>query len=149
MPRTFIALADGQRALILSNEGSDFAPRLEVVSAEEIANPSAREQGAARAGRNNDGRAGGARKSAFEETDFHALTKERFAKEFTERLNRAAASKAFDRIAVFAPPASLGEMRAHYDAALKSKLIGEFPADLTKHPVAEIERHVAAALKGA
>jgi protein required for attachment to host cells len=149
MTRTLIALADGQRALILANEGTDFAPRLSVVSAEEIDNPPARTQGADRAGRNNDGRAGGARKSAFDETDFHALTKERFAKEFVERLNRAAATKAFDRIAIFAPPAALGAMRAHYAPALKARLIGEIAEDLTRHPVADIERHVAHALKGA
>ncbi len=143
---TWVAVADGEKAVILRNDDIDARPSLRLVDREEFDNPPSREQAAARAGRNNDGRAGGMRKSAFDETDFHRLAKEQFARAFAARLNKAARAGAFDRLVVIAPPATLGELRAEYDADLKKRLVGEIDRDLTKHPVAEIEKHVAAAL---
>lgn len=143
---TWVAVADGEKALLLRNEDVDARPDLRILSAREIDNPPDRDQSAARPGRMNDGRAGGARKSAFEETDFHRLAKTRFAKDLSARLNRAALSDAFDRLIVIAPPATLGELRAHYNPELKMRLAAEIDKDLTRHPVEDIERCVASAL---
>lgn len=143
---TWVAVADGEKALILKNEDTDARPALRVLSATEIDNPPARAQGASRPGRMNDGRAGGARKSSFDETDFHRLAETQFARELSARLNRAALSDAFDRLIIIAPPATLGELRLHYHTALKARLTAEIDKDLTGSPVEEIERHVAAAL---
>lgn len=146
---TWVAVADGEKSLILRNDDVDGSPSLSVLETEKIDNPPDREQGTDAAGRNNDGRAGGVRKSAFEETDFHRLAKEAFARAFADRLNKAAQQGAFDRLVVIAPPSALGALRAHYGADLKKRLVGEIDRDLTKHPVADIERQVAAALKRA
>jgi protein required for attachment to host cells len=143
---TWVAVADGEKAVILRNDDLDARPSLRLVEATEIDNPPSREQAVAPAGRNNDGRAGSMRKSAFDETDFHRLAKAEFARGFAAKLNRAAAAGAFDRLVVIAPPATLGELRAEYHADLKKRLVGEIDRDLTKHPIADIERQVAAAL---
>ncbi|MFZ5616504.1 MAG: host attachment family protein [Pseudomonadota bacterium] len=143
---TWVAVADGEKAVILRNEDVDTKPSLRLVEAKEIDNPPAREQGAARPSRMNDGRAGGVRKSAIELTDFHRLAKEQFARDFAARLNKAATAGAFDRLVIIAPPDTLGELRAHYSADLKKRLAGEIDRDLTKHPLADIEKHAAAAL---
>lgn len=142
----WVAVADGEKALILRNEGSDARPDLRILSATEIDNPPDRDQSAARPGRMNDGSAGGTRKSAFAETDFHKLAKAQFAKDLSARLNRAALSDAFDRLVVIAPPATLGALRSHYNPELKTRLTAEIDKDLTKHPVEDIEWQVASAL---
>lgn len=144
---TWVAVADGEKAVILQNDDTDGNPMLRVLDVREIDNPPSRDQAASRPGRMNDGRAGSVRKSAFADTDFHQLAKEQFAKDFAARLNRAALANAFDRIVVIAPPPTLGELRAQYHADLKKRIVGEIDRDLTKHPVEDIERQVAAALK--
>ncbi len=143
---TWVAVADGEKALILRNENTDARPDLRVLLAREIDNPPARDQSASRPGRMNDGSAGGARKSAFDETDFHRLAKAQFAKDMAARLNKAALADAFDRLVVIAPPATLGELRSHFAPELKTRLTAEIDKDLTKHPIADIERQVASAL---
>ena len=143
---TWVAVADGEKALILQNRNTDARPDLRVLSASEIENPPNRDQSAARPGRMNDGRAGGARKSAFDETDFHRLAKLQFARDLSARLNKAALAGAFDRLVVIAPPATLGELRSHYTPELKTRLTAEIDKDFTRHPVEDIERQVASAL---
>lgn len=144
---TWVAVADGEKAVILQNMDIDARPDLRVLSVKEIDNPPARDQGVARAGRMNDGSAGGARKSAFEETDFHRLAKAQFAKDLAARLGKAAHSGLFDRLVIVAPPGTLGELRAHYSPDLKTRLVAEIDKDLIKHPIEDIEKHVATALK--
>ena len=143
---TWVAVADGEKAVILRNHDIDQRPDLRVLSVREIDNPADREQSADRPGRLNDGRAGSARKSAVEETDFHQLAKAQFAKDFAARLNKAAHEGGFDRLVVIAPPTTLGELRAEYGPSLKGRLVAEIDKDLTKHPIEDIERQVAAAL---
>lgn len=143
---TWIAVADGEKSVILRNHDTDQKPSLRLVEAAEIDNPPSREQAASRPGRMNDGRAGGARKSAFDETDFHRLAKEQFARDFAARLNKAAGAGAFDRILIIAPPTTLGDLRPHYGAEMKKRLLAEIDRDLTGHPLADIEKQVAAAL---
>lgn len=144
---TWVAVADGEKAVVLQNDDLDLKPSLRVLSVAEIDNPPDRSQSVARPGRMNDGRAGSVRKSAFDETDFHKLAKVRFAKDFAARLNRAAHSDKFDRLIVIAPPATLGELRAEFSADLKSRLAAEIDKDLTKHPIEDIERKVADVLR--
>lgn len=146
---TWIALADGKRALVLKNDEPGGEPSLSVVSAEQIDNPPTRHIGTGAAGRNNDGRAGGVRKSAYDNTDFHQLAEDRFAADFAKRLNKAAQANAFDKLLIAAPAKTLGELRSHYGSDLKKRLVGELDRDLTGLYVADIERHVADALKKA
>lgn len=145
---TWIAVADGKRAVILRNDGANLRPSLSLVDVATLDNPPTRDQGVDRPGRGNDGRgndgrAGSARKSAFEETDFHRVAKQHFARDFAARLNMAATAGAFDRLVVIAPPETLGALRAHYHADLEKRVIREIDRDLTGHKIADIERHVA------
>lgn len=144
---TWIAVADGEKAVIFNNIGTDDLPDLRVLAVEEIENPANRDQAASTPGRMNDGRAGSARKSAMEETDFHRLAKAQFAKELAARLDLAADADQFDRIIVIAPPSTLGELREHYSSGLRSRLTAEIDKDLTRHPVEDIEKLVSATLK--
>lgn len=145
---TWVAVADGEKAIILRNADTDTRPDLRVLEVSEIDNPPNRAQSADRAGRMNDGKAGGVRKSAFDATDFHHRAESQFARSLAARLNKAAQQNAFDRLVVIAPPTTLGDLRAQYHADLKKRIAAEIDRDLTKHPVEDIERQVAAALAG-
>jgi protein required for attachment to host cells len=144
---TWVAVADGEKAIIFRDIGADDRPDLRVVKVSAIENPANRHQAAAPPGRMNDGRAGSARKSTMEETDFHHLAKAKFAKEFAARLDRAVEADLFDRIIIIAPPVTLGELRTHYSNGLRSRLVAEIDKDLTRHPVEDIEKQVSATLK--
>ena len=151
MPRTWVAIADGRKAILLENAGGRLNPDLRVLTVEEIENPPSREQGTSRAGRMNDGRAGGVRKSAFEATDFHQLSEDRFVTRFAASLDKAAEAGAFERLVIAAPPSALGALRASLSDRVKARITLEIDSDLVNHPLREIENRIAAAFdrKGA
>jgi protein required for attachment to host cells len=50
----------------------------------------------------------------------------------------------FEKLVIIAPPRVLGNLRKVLHAEVIARVIGEIPKELTSHPVAEIERLVAA-----
>jgi protein required for attachment to host cells len=139
---TWVAVADGEKALLFRNDDTDAKPILNVLRKEEIDNAPRREQAANRRGRMQDYGAGRAQRSAVEDTDWHELGKERFAMEFADILNRAALRNAFDRLVLIAPPQALGRLRPELRDEVIDRIAAEETSDLTNHPVEEIEEHV-------
>jgi protein required for attachment to host cells len=141
---TWVLVADGEKALFLENLTDDADPNLRVWREEHQDNPPDREQGTDRPGRFHDG--GPGQKSAFAETDWHRLGKERFAQELADRLYLFAHRGAFERLVIVAPPRVLGDLRGKLHKAVADRVVAEIPKTLTNHPVAEIEALVAGAL---
>jgi len=141
---TWIAIADGGKAMLLVNDGTDATPVLRVLSKAELENPPTRDQGTDRAGRRPDPGAG--QRSAMEATDWHQFEESRFIAEFAARLNRAAERGQFERLVLVAPPRVLGELRPALSAATAAALAAEIGSDLTGHPVDQIGTHLAKAL---
>jgi len=139
---TWIAVADGEKALIFTNEDTPDNPFLKIVSKENLDNPPTREQGANRPGRLRDGGAAGAQRSAVAETDWHEFEKEQFEKAFAAALSKAALRDAFDHLILFAPPQSLGRIRRELHKEAEQRLAFAEDKDLTNHSVVDIERHV-------
>jgi len=135
----WVVVADGEKALFLRNEGDEKYPNLEVFREIREENPPTREQGVDRPGRMNDG-AGGVHKSAVQETDWHRVEKERFAKDIADRLYKAAHRGDFERLVLVAPPLVMGEMRKELHKEVEDRLVGEVPKTLTNHTVGEIEK---------
>ncbi|PHP68873.1 Host attachment protein [Zhengella mangrovi] len=134
-----VVVADGEKALFLFNDGDEEFPFLKLEREIQQDNPSTREQGTNRPGRLSD--AGTHHRSAVEDTDWHRLGKERFAKEIADRLYRMAHRGDIRQLAVIAAPMVLGEMRKEYHKEVRDKLIAEIDKDLTNHPVDAIEKH--------
>jgi protein required for attachment to host cells len=135
-------VADGEKALFLKNEGDALHPNFQVVREIENENPPTREQGVERPGRHSDGPS--AHNSAYAETDWHRLGKERFADELADRLYKMAHRGDFSRILLVAPPLVLGELRKKLHQEVSDKVVGEIPKTLTNQPVYEIEKLIAA-----
>ena len=139
---TLLLVGDGQKALFLRNKGNALRLDLVVEQVLERDNPPTREQGTDRPGRSNA--SGGVARSAMEETDWHDIAEERFAVELADELYRGAHANLFDRLIIIAPPRILGNLRKAFHPEVVERIAGEIPKELTSHPVAEIERLMAA-----
>jgi protein required for attachment to host cells len=139
----WVLVADGEKALLLKNEGDTKYPNLTVLHEFRGENPPTREQGTDRPGRFNDGL--NVHKSAVADTDWHRIAKERFAEEISERLYKLAHRGDFKKIILVAPPVVLGEIRKQLHKEVSDRIAAEVPKTLTNHPVPEIERLLLAA----
>lgn len=134
-----VVVADGEKALFLVNAGDEEFPFLKLEREIAQDNPPTRDQGTNRPGRLSD--AGTHHRSAVEDTDWHRLGKERFAKDIADRLYKMAHRGDIKRLFVIAAPMVLGEMRKEYHKEVRDLLAGEIDKDLTNHPVGDIEKH--------
>lgn len=146
----YVLVADGRKMLFFRNEGDEAYLNLEVVTATEHKNPKTGDQGSDQPGRSAAG--GGARgqgmtakagRSAFSETDWHALEETRFAEDAAAMLKERALANAFASLVIVAPPTTLGDLRKHYHKEVSQRLVGEIAKDLTNHPVDQIEKIIA------
>ena len=134
----WVVVADGEKALFLRNEGDGVHPYLQVFREEEIDNPPNREQAANRRGRQGD--ANSPHKSAYEDTDWKQLGKDRFAKDMADILYRGAHANKFDKLVIAADPSTLGNLRKELHKAVQEKVIAEIDKDLTNHDLDGIEQ---------
>jgi protein required for attachment to host cells len=134
----WVLVADGEKALFLRNEGDDLYPHLEVIRELHEANPPTHDQGTDRPGRFHAPE--GSHRSAVQETDWHRIEKERFAKEISERLYKLAHRGRFKKLVLVAPPLVLGEMRKELHKEVASKVSAEVAKTLTNMPVDEMEK---------
>ncbi|SLN30807.1 host attachment family protein [Oceanibacterium hippocampi] len=137
----WILIGDGEKALVLRNEGDEVYPNLEMMRLFEQDNPPSREQGTDRPGRMPDqGGVGSQHRSGMDEVDWHRLAKDRFAKEIAERFYRLAHAGKFAQLIVVAPPHVLGELRKNWHQEVSDRIVAEVDKTLTNHPVGEIEK---------
>ncbi len=137
----WVVVADGEKALFLRNEGDAQYPHLQVFREVHDENPPTREQGTDRPGRFHDGAS--PHRSAVEDTDWHRIEKERFAKGISERLYKMAHRNDFQRLVIVAPPVVLGEMRKEFHKEVEDRIVAEVPKTLTNHTVDEMEKILA------
>ena len=138
---TWVLIADGEKALFLENIGDAQDMHLEVLRKVEQENPETSEQGTDKPGRFNDGPS--VQRSAVQETDWHALEKQRFAKDLAQILYKAAHANKFDKIVLVAAPKVLGDLRAELHIEVSDRVIAEISKTVTNEPLIEIERMLA------
>lgn len=141
---TWVLIADGEKALFLRNSVDAISPTLDVVRKSENDNPSNFDQSTDRPGRKKD--AGVGQRSAMEETDWHRLSKERFAHDLADLLYAYAHRGAFDRIVLVAAPHVLGDLRDHLHKEVREKVVAEVAKDLANHPLDKVEKMLKAEL---
>lgn len=134
---TWVLVADGEKALFLRNDLDEQNPDLNVVRLEHQENPPAHEQADNRRGRVHE--SAGAGRSAYEDTDWHRLAKDRFADDLAGILYSLAHRGAFERIVLVAPPRVLGELREKMHKEVSDRVVAELHKTLTNHPLDRIE----------
>ncbi|WP_137862131.1 MULTISPECIES: host attachment family protein [unclassified Sphingomonas] len=132
-----VLVADGRKLLMLRNEGDAMRPNLQLERKEEQENPANGEQASDAPGRSFQ--SVGARRSAYEETDFHQLEEDRFAADAAALLKERALRNEFESLIIVAPPRTLGALRKHYHKEVSDRLTAEIAKDLTRHTVPQIE----------
>ena len=128
--QALIALANGERLVIMRNVGQPFEPKLEKVSEPDLLltnfNAGKRHHEAAdtpNSGSDLDELAHGAAIAAW--------------------FNKATLNGAQEPVVIAADPKTLGEIRLHYHQQLQARIVGEVAKDLTNSPLPEIERVLA------
>ncbi len=134
---TWVVIVDGEKALYLVNKGDDMDMNLVVRDKDEQDNPKAQDWAANRPGRFNDGPS--VQRSKVEDTDWHQLEKERFAKDVAEQLYKDAHQGKFDRLVIVASRPVLSELRNEMHKEVADKVILDVAKVLTNHPIDEIE----------
>ncbi len=137
-----VMVADGRKILVFRNKGDSAFPQLEAETVREQENPADRDQASDAAGRSSSPMGG--RQSSMEQVNFHDQEEQRFAVEAADILKRRALANDYEKLIVIAPPTALGEIRKHYHKEVQDRLVGEIAKDLSNHPVAEIEKIIAA-----
>jgi protein required for attachment to host cells len=136
-----VFVGDGQKALFLRNAGDAEFPSLSAAGAFTDKNPPTHEQGTDRPGRGFK-RAATNRRSSMETTDWHELEKERFAERVASAMEQLVRADDIKAIVVVAPPRTMAKLRTTIHPSIRKRIIAEIEKDLTKHPVADIERHL-------
>ncbi|MBM1817821.1 host attachment family protein [Pseudosulfitobacter pseudonitzschiae] len=144
---TWIVVTDSEKALFMRNLTDLQDPNFEVTDTEQQDNPSDREQSANRPGRMQDG--GVNQRSALDDTDWHELAKERFAKDLSDMLYKEAHAGHFKKLVIVASPKVLGILREEMHSEVTDKIVAEIPKTLTNHSVSEIEKIVKHELEAA
>ena len=136
-----VFVGDGRKALFLRNAGDEKFANLVSEKAVFDDNPPTHEQGTDRPGR-GFASSHASRHSAMETTDWHEIEEHRFAQRVCGALERLVRERAAPALVVVAPPKTLADLRAAMHADVKAKIVLEVNKDLTKHPMAEIEKHL-------
>jgi protein required for attachment to host cells len=137
-----IFVGDGRRALFLRNAGTPAEPKFvteNVVTQDD--NPSTAAQGADRPGRSFA--SVGSARSAMEQTDWHDIEEQRFAREAADMIARMVRARDIKHVVIAAPPRTLAELRQSLADDVRAKVIGEVDKDFTKHAVGDIAKHLA------
>ena len=135
----WVLVGDGRRALFFQNHGDADLLDLRVLETRIDDNPSTREQGSDAPGRTFAAASAHGR-SAVQNTDWHELEEERFARAMADRINAAAESGVLKEIVIVAPPKTLGEIRKDLSTKARGAVKGEIHKDFTRHPLQEIEK---------
>ncbi len=130
--KAHVALVDGERFVLLRNNGQIFEPSLQQV-AEPTLDPTNFSAGVKHqdAGSQMSGK-----------TDLDELAHGAAAAAW---LNDKVIAGEIDSLVVVADPKTLGEMRRHYHKQLEKCLAGEIAKELTREPIERIEAALTAA----
>ena len=80
--------------------------------------------------------------------DPHVARKAAFAREIANHLRAAGDRGDYDWLVLYADPRSLAVLREALDPVTRGRVRAEIAKDLTKIPIAELSRHIAADLLG-
>jgi protein required for attachment to host cells len=140
---TIVFVGDGRKALFLRNAGDEKFPDLKTEQVFVDQNPATRDQGSDKPGRLFAGPTAPNRRSAVEPTDWHELEEHRFARLVADAFEKLVRERKVKAVIIAAPPRTLAELRQALHGDVKARVMAEVDKDFTKHPVYEIERHLA------
>ena len=139
---TYVLVADGARARIYVNDGPGKGLQaLSGATHKADLHHHSRDVKSDKPGRAIDAATG--QRSAMEpHQDWHRFEKHKYAREMAKVIDSAAANRAFDRLILVAPPATLGDLRTALGEQTLKLVSGELAKDLTRHAEQELPQHL-------
>jgi len=146
MPKVRILVADASRARLFRVD----SPAGELIEVSSDVNPEARlhdtELTTDKPGRHADSMTGG--RSAMEDpTDPKEVESQKFARQLTEKLEKARNKGELEKLYTAAPPRFLGELRKHFKAELKALVVEEIGKDFSHLDAKNLRKHLPERLK--
>jgi protein required for attachment to host cells len=138
-----VFVGDGRKALFLRNAGDEKFPNLTTEQVFVDQNPSTHDQGSERPGRLFAGASAREQRSAIEPTDWHEIEEQRFARKVADAFEKLVRERKVKAAIIAAPPRTLAELRHAFHDDVKARIVAEIDKDFTKHPVDQIEKHLA------
>ena len=145
MPLTNLALVlvtDGRKTLFFRNHGDVNQIDLRTEAHDERVDAKDSEMKTDAPGTTNQ--SGGFGRSTYEETDFHQLEEDRWAKSAAEEVNKRALANDFEALAIIAPPKTLGELRKQLHKEAARRVVIEIDKEMTGRPIPDIENLIVA-----
>lgn len=126
-----VAVADGEKLVLLENEGDEREMKLKALPAVTV------QSGSTSSGAGHHNSAANPNESQAAEDGFASGT--------ASLLNRQVLDGEISNLVIIAAPRTLGELRKHYHKSLSAVLLHEIPKDLTGHSLRDIEKTLTAA----
>ena len=130
--KAHVAVIDGSRFILFRNGGNATQPALALVGEPDL-EPTNRSQGKLR------------HSITTAQEQGNDLDEAAHVAAAADWLNHQVLTEQIKQLVVVSDKRSLGELRRHYHKVLEERLLAEVPKALTTHPIADIERAIAAA----
>ena len=138
----WVIVGDGRKALFLRNEGDETFPNLTTMQLMENGDQRAtHEVGSDRPGRTHQ--SADTRRSAIEQTDYHDLEEQRFARDVASKVAAGVEDGSIESLILVAPPRTLAVLRKALPEKTRARIVAEVNKDMTNRPISEIERALA------
>ena len=133
-----VLVTDGRKTLFFRNHGDVNQIDLRTEAHDERVDLSDGEMKTDAPGSNQQ--SGGYGRPSYEETDFHQLEEDLWAKAAAEDVNKRALANDFEALAIIAPPKTLGELRKALHKEAARRVVCEIPKEMTGRTIADIEK---------
>lgn len=135
--QALVLVADGRKMLFLRNHGDEAMIDLRTEAHDQREDAKDRELRTDAPG--VGAQSAGHGRPAMEETDFHQLEEDRWAKDAAEILKQRALANDFEALAIIAPPRTLGELRKHFHKEVERRIVTTLNKEMTDRPIPDIE----------
>jgi len=132
-----VLVTDGRKTLFFRNHGDVNQIDLRTEAHDERSDAPDHEMKTDAAGSN--AQSNGSGRPSYQETDFHKLEEDRWAKQAAEEVNRRALTNDFEALAIIAPPKTLGELRKQLHKEAVRRVVCEVSKEMTGRPIPDIE----------
>lgn len=140
-----VLVTDGRKTLFFRNHGDVNQIDLRTEAHDERENVPDHEMKTDAAGTGSQ--SGSFGRPTFDETDFHKLEEDRWARHAADEVNRRALANDFDALAIIAPPKTLGELRKQLHKEAAKRVVCEISKEMTGHTIKDIEGLIVAETK--
>ena len=139
--QALVLVADGRKVLFLRNHGDAELIDLRTEAHDE--RQDRKDSEIKTDGPGSQHQSFGYGRSTYEETDFHQLDEDNWAKDAAQELKKRALRNDFEALAIIAPPKVLGVLRKELHKEVERRVVLTLNKEMTDRPIPDIEELLA------